>query len=422
MRASDIDFRGVGGLGVTERRFLEMGDRGYRFELLPAGVVFEADRMRREHHQLTGELRVMVPPSRFPDAKVLESGIISWGEMNFSAVQTRTGRAKILAQRSGIDSLDWYGFLEDFAVRIMQAERKGKPAVVLADEVADEENAEQWDVGTFPVLQHLPMVLFGSAAGGKSYFAMWLAGTLARQGVPVLYADWEFAVGEHRKRLSRLFQPMPKALYYVRCERPLKAEADRLARLIVEHQIQYIVCDSVGFAVEGPAESQEGASGYFQALRHLKVGSLNIAHVPKQYDDAKEAQIFGSIFWQNGARSTWFIERATENPSGELRFGLYQRKNNLGEKLAPQAYKLIFRSQTTSLERIDVSSVDELAAQMPLIDRLRRSLKGGAEVPKTLAEDLGVSYEAVRKTLARHPSVFVKVGKKVGLKSDVMEF
>ena len=109
LRAADINFR-TSPLDVTDRRFHDAGDASYRFECLPAGVVFEVDRVRRVHQQLTGELRVMVN-GNFPEAKTLEGGILAWGEMNFSAVQTRTCRAKLLAQRSGCESLDWYGLL-----------------------------------------------------------------------------------------------------------------------------------------------------------------------------------------------------------------------------------------------------------------------------------------------------------------------
>jgi len=247
---------------------------------------------------------------------------------------------------------------------------------------------------------------------------MWLAGMLANQDIPVLYADWEFSQSEHRKRLARLFPMMPKNLYYIRCDHPLKQEVDHLTDIIQKHKIQYIICDSIGFAVDGPAESHEGAAGYFRYLRQLRVGSLNVAHIPKQYDDGREAQIFGSIFFKNGARSVWFIERAKENPSGELRFGLYHRKNNVGAILQPKGFKLIFRGSNTLVESVDLKTVEELASGFPLFDRVKAALAGGALSMKALAEDLDSPVPSIRSVLSRHKSYFIKVGTRYGLKAQ----
>src|SRR6185295_4067956 len=159
-------------------------------------------------------------------------------------------------------------------------------------------------------------------------------------------------------------------------------------------------------------------SAYFRHLRQLKIGSLSIAHIPKQYGDNQEAQVFGSVFFRHGARSIWFIERASENPPGELRFGLYHRKNNTGEKLAPRGYKLIFRGARTLIEPVDVQNVDELAAALPAIDRIRRFLKEGPATPKQIGEELNLAISHVRAVLSRHKSQFLKLGTKIHLSKD----
>ena len=394
-----------------------LGEQRYRFTTA-SGIVLEVNRLHRSSHELVGELSVHVN-GQFLDAKTYGDGVLQVGDLNFSSVQARSTRAKLLMERAGDKSVDWYGYLEEFVTRVIEAERRGKPAEVLADVPEDDPDTvgqvENWTVDGFPLLPQLPQVIFGGAASGKSYFAMWLAGQLAARDIPVLYADWEFSRQEHRKRLGQLFPVLPTHLLYVRCEHSIRHELDHLLEIVQQHGIRFIVCDSIGFAVEGPAEAQEGATGYFRALRQLRIGSLNIAHPPKLYDDQREATIFGSVFFLCGARSVWYMDRAKENPAGEVRFGLYHRKSNLGALLEPKGYRLLFRSERTLVEPINLKDVDELAAGFPLLDRMKELLKGGPMTAKAIAEELSVTVPQVQGTIGRYRSKFVKVGQKIGI-------
>src|SRR5437764_9155580 len=106
---------------------------------------------------------------------------------------------------------------------------------------------------------------------------------------------------------------MPGA-YYTRCDRPLTAEAERVARLRAEYDAAYIVCDSVAFASDGPPEAAETAQRYFQCIRRIGVGSLHLAHTNKSEDSDKKP--FGSAFWHNGARATWNVKLSSEPTIG----------------------------------------------------------------------------------------------------------
>ena len=398
------------------RHFQALGEQRYTLTIHPEGIVFEVNRLRRSSQELHGELLVRVN-GQFPNARTFSDGILQIGDMNFSSTQARSTRAKLLSDRAGDKATDWYGILEEFITDVIAAERRGKPAEILAEVEDEDEDSESWTVEGFPLLRQLPQIVFGDAASGKSMLAMWLAGKLAEEGIPVLYADWEFSKAEHKKRLQRLFAPMPKGLLYIRCEHSLKQETDHLLDVVQKNKIQYIICDSIGFAVDGPAESQEGAAGYFRCLRQLRIGSLNIAHIPKQYDDAREATIFGSVYFKAGARSVWFINRAAENPNGELRFGLYHRKHNCGALLQPKGFKLVFRGDRTLVEAINLKDVEELAAGYPLIDRMKSALVTGPMTVKGLAEELGAPVAGVRAILNRHKSHFIKMGNKVSVTS-----
>ena len=411
--AKDIPFSSSQKIpSITERTFRDVGEQQYVLELKPAGITFAVTRLRRAHQETVGELTVTVN-GNFPDAKSV-GGILSRGNFNFSSIQTRSTLSKLLAERSSVKDLDWHGFLDEFAFKVLDAERKGAPAVVLADEPDSDESADTWDINGLPILQDLPMVLFGAGGSGKSYYAMYLAGSLGNLGVPVLYADWEFSRRDHRRRFGRLFQPMPKNVHYITCDKPIQEEAERILGMIRQLRIQYLVADSMVFAVAGRAEDSEAAGIYFRTIRQFKVGSLNIAHTTKA-DDESEKKIFGSVFFTNGARSVWFIQKADENPRGELQFGLFHRKSNVGELLKPKGYKLVFQSGRTLIERVKVDDVDELAAKLPLLDRMKRVLKRGAISVKGLADATDATPSVIRKMVSRYGSVFVRTGDKIGL-------
>src|SRR6185369_10696077 len=107
-------------------------------------------------------------------------------------------------------------------------------------------------------------------------------------------------------------------------------EVDRLTRIVRDRHIDYAVFDSVAFASDGPPEAAEVAGRYFRAVRQIGCGSLHIAHISKAENGDQKP--FGSAFWHNGARSTWFAKRANEETSGTepLNLGLFHRKSNLG--------------------------------------------------------------------------------------------
>ena len=409
---------------APDKHFEQVGDQHYRMTLKSGGIVLDLDRLRRDRDGMTGELQVSVT-GLFPAAKHFRGGIINIGDLNLSSTQARSTRAKLLAERSGDKGLDWYGLLEEFVTEVMAKERDGDPSVGLCDVPLSAPIQEQtWVVEGMPLLADLPLVLFGDAAAAKSYMALWLAGTLALRDIPVLYLDWEFSAEEHRKRLERLFHPAPNhtKFRYKRCERPLIRIVDGVMADIRKWGIRYVVCDSIGFAVEGSPLDPEAATRYFAAVRRFNCGSLHLAHIAKHQEEGRDATIFGSAFFKAGARSAWYIEKTTENPSDQLKVGLYHRKFNGGKQaVAPLGYQFTFDRTRTYVQPFDVETVDELAANLPMLDRIRRELADGPSTVKRLAETLASTAPIVRTTLARHKSLFVRVGDKVQLAVDTTQ-
>ncbi len=71
------------------------------------------------------------------------------------------------------------------------------------------------------------------------------------------------------------------------------------------------------------------------------IGSLHVAHISKA--DGSDQKPFGSAFWHNGARATWYVKRA-EGDSDEARvtIALYNRKANLGPLRPAIGYEITF--------------------------------------------------------------------------------
>jgi hypothetical protein len=218
--------------------------------------------------------------------------------------------------------------------------------------------------------------------------------------------DWELSGDDHRDRLERLFGPQMPNVLYVRCERPLALEVDRLRRIARDEALDFAIYDSIAFAADGPPEAAEVAGRYFRAVRQIGLGSLHIAHITK--GENNDQRPFGSTFWHNGARATWFVKPG-EADGSTLRIGLFSRKSNLGPQQPAIGYEITFGEDRTTFKRVDVATVDELADSLPLWQRIRQVVRTGPVLVHELASELDAKPETIERTLYRYKKVFVRV-------------
>jgi hypothetical protein len=225
-------------------------------------------------------------------------------------------------------------------------------------------------------------------------------------GKRVCIFDWELAGEDHRDRLERVFPDDLPPVHYVRCDRPLTHEVDRLRRIVRDQELDYAILDSVAFACDGPPEAAEVAARYFQATRQLgPIGSLHVAHVSKA--EGADRRPFGSAFWHNGARSTWFAKTAEATPgSGIVTVGLYHRKANMGGLRPPVGLEIRFTEDRTVFRRIELMDNADLAAGLSVRQRMAHLLRGGAMSPEELAAELQAEPETVKRTARRHRDLF----------------
>ena len=384
----------------AEQTFARLCEGRYRLEYPDLGITLEASEVHRDRSQeLHGELTVS---TTLAGAKTVD-GVLLWTSMNFSSQRTRAATASSLAARSGAPGLDWIGAMETLALRVARAEAEGTPIQALAS-YPRPAPTETWDVLGLPLLRQHPMILFGDGGAAKSYLALHIAATLAGRGIRVLYADWEFSPEDHRERLERLTgEVMPQeTLHYVRCTAPLVSEVQRLQRHITEHHIEYIICDSIAFAVPGRPEDAEHAAAYFRATRYLGIGSLHLAHTTKSLEHGTDKP-FGSVFWSNGARSVWFVKRAGEQgDTGDVvEVALSHKKSNTGRRLPTVGVRLRFASERTRVEVFDVVESAELSSVLPIWQRIRALVSTRPLTVDELAEELSAKPESVSRIVRK---------------------
>jgi hypothetical protein len=393
--------------------FEALGEDSYRLALPDRGVTVAADRVRREHQELIGELAVYCV---LPGARTVNGGVLSVADLNFSSARARQDRAKLLAARANTKDLDWIGVLEEFCQRVIETDRAGKPAIDLR-ELAKPGPDDSLIVKGFRLPRRHPTVLFGDGGAAKSYTALWLAGCLVEKGFRVGFFDWELAGEDHRDRLERLFPDGMPRILYARCERPLVHEADRLRRIARDAELDYSVFDSVAFACDGPPEAAEVAGSYFRAVRQIGGGSLHVAHISKA--EGADKKPFGSTFWHNGARSTWFVKAADGSEDGEaLNLGFFNRKSNLGPIQSALGYRVDFSADGTTYTRTEAADCPDMSGQFSVRQRMAVLLRRGSMTPQAIAEETDTDVETVKRTIRRHKGVFVVLtGGSVGLQT-----
>lgn len=321
---------------------------------------------------------------------------IDHGSLNLYASTTRARLAKQLLPRW---EADWEEILRQASAAVLERETMGEEPVEL-DDVADDVAAP--NLVSNLCLRDDPTMIFGNGGDGKSYVALGAAISIAT-GQPILgiqpserlrvaYLDWEWSGAEHKRRKRRLVGDERIEggwLYYFRCRHPLPQEVDRLAVQFNRLGIGYAIIDSVAWACGGAPEESGMATAYQAALRALGVGTLSVAHVNRSGDTN---QPFGSVYWHNSMRATWYCKKQQEVGEEEVHLGLFNRKANGGRLERPLGFALSFADGRTVIRRVDPGTVAELAGQMSLRDRMIALLRKAGR-PMTYAE-IGAHLQA----------------------------
>ena len=144
------------------------------------------------------------------------------------------------------------------------------------------------------------------------------------------------------------------------------------------------------------------AAGFFRSLRTLNVGSLSLAHQTKGGDNSDKT-VFGSAFYNNGARSVWHVRRNDNEgaDSSTVELALSHRKSNTGQRLSTRGIKLDFAGTTTTVDTFDLAGSADLATTLPIWQRVKSLV---AQTPMTvpqLASELDARPDSIARTVRR---------------------
>lgn len=267
-----------------------------------------------------------------------------------------------------------------------------------------------------------PTVFFGDGSSLKSYL-LFLMALCMGMGAPfcglstpymrVMVIDYEDSASNFRRRLRRLSRGLesgmdPMGVYYWPARGiPLREQVDAIKRKCDKDGITLLIIDSAAPACGGSPSDDVVALAFFRALKKIGLPAIIIAHITKGGDSQKP---FGSVFWHNEARRTWYVHRVQEEDSDELDVGLFCKKVNDGQRPSALGFHASFDGLDgpVIITKGTLERVPELLDQTNDRNRVWVSLESGARTIKFISSETGLEPKQVETVLRRGP--FVQIG------------
>lgn len=387
---------------------IERHHSSYRVVFEDAHVVLEFEHLRNSRSDLSAEVRV---GTNLPGYGPLLLGPKS---LNILSERTQGQWASTLKTRCDVVK-DWDGILMEACQLVLLAHRAGEPSVALGDIPRPE--AGTWLINGL-VLNRLPVILFGDGSAGKSLIALAIAesiqrgdraylGMLPSERANVMLLDWEYDGWEHAIR-SRAITGEGSTIRYRRMFGPLADQVEAIEKEIDEHNIRLLIIDSAAYACGGKPEDSEQTNRLFDALRALNIGSLIIAHETKGAGIiGNHDKPFGSVYWHNGARATWFVQKQQDEQDLEgktvLHIGLFNKKTNQGRLMRPLGWQVQVKSNESgemlecSFSKVDVRDIEGLRETTSLRQQITRVTEQGRWTKRQIWEELNTLDHPVKE-------------------------
>lgn len=390
---------------------LEKDGLGYIASFPLEGVRVAVESLRNSRDGLTADLTVETGPvSGDGDWVTLTSGRLA-----MSSISGREQWERRLARRDG-DPKRWGRVLDGLCAAVLRAERRlDAPAIYLRD--AQDPPATQMAIAPL-VLANLTTLWFGPDGALKSY-ALLAAALAMHTGLPLLgakpsrtqrvgFVNFEpFGEGEHKRRMRRLLcvdddfpdGELPDLVYVDSYGSTLTDQVERLQRVVRDHQLEFIVLDSIGFAADGPLNEDETARRFWQCVGQIGRPMLADGHTPKAGDE-----LFGSRFWRAGSRLAWHVTKydGSAPNTAILRFAC--QKVSVDASLAPVALAFDFSDDETKISTTSAHRADGDQLHQRLAAILHREQR-----PVTYAElalALGEEDNRIRRSVSEHSALF----------------
>jgi hypothetical protein len=240
-------------------------------------------------------------------------------------------------------------------------------------------------------------------ATGLDVTGLGLVGDPAPAGI----LDFEGHPGAVRRLVSGLHPERTDRIGYLLCPRPLWEMQEDVIAMLRDLDASALFIDSVGYAIgnlklvdpEAPIAFQRALADIEQAIG-TGLSTLASAHV-RGTDGA--AKPFGSVFWHNAARMTWYVERSngTEDDE-EATVSLVCRKANdwpfNGKRVV---LRPVYEDRRLRYWHREDSRTAATAAFNAL-----QALGGGPMSMKELTLATGYRHDALRQAMTRERARF----------------
>ncbi len=332
--------------------------------------------------------------------------------------------AHLLSRKCVLESSDSWDHLVEHCSEIVVSEYRNSDPLIALDQVPQNRLSDDHLVtGILP--RGAPTVIFSPGGSGKSMLALGLGVSVAtftpllESLIPlcqenVLYLDWETQDTDQARRHRRIcagLRASTENVFYRSFYRPFKDDIVRIRSDIEKYKIGFLIIDSLAPACGGNPEYASDVMAFFGALRSCgEVTKLVLAHMSKSgsQQTSGKATVYGSIFSENFARSTWELRTSQEGTDKEICLALFHRKVNDGRLQDPIGIRLSFESDEIIFAPYDIAADPELAEFAGPAFRIRSLLKTRSLPAPTIAEQLGLELKVVLGTLRRMSDVAIK--------------
>jgi hypothetical protein len=313
---------------------------------------------------------------------------------------------------------DWQQRLDQVIIACYQSIRDASKAVDLS---TIQSSKTTWLAA--PMLeQGEHTVLFAEGGLGKSLFALALGIQCAtgkkivpsidipEQPVKVLYLDWETGADVHKRRLDQICTSVsmtaPKdRLFYWRMEHALREAFQDIKQFITANNIGLVIIDSAALAANGDVNESSTGTDYIKTVRELgNIATLTITHVSKATIERERLVPIGSVYFQNGPRSSWgLVGEQDELSETKRNLGLIHVKSNNASLNKPLSFTLDFSEpEQIKFSGGSVFNSDAVSKHVSKRDRILNLLTSGRWTAKAIGDELSdIPYETIRRTISR---------------------
>lgn len=294
--------------------------------------------------------------------------LLNISKVNLLSTTTMAGVAKRMLSHSG--DIPWQQVLTYIASTTIEYSRRGEPGVTLKP-VSAEQNKPTYLVHPL-IMEGVPNVIFGDKGVNKTTLGLLSIGLLScgwdtspsgltgsaeiKGGI----LDWEGTKELTNYTLARLVEggtfPYCEP-EYLHCKIRLTDDIDRIGNWVVDHNIKFLLIDSLGAAAGSDKFDSAGkaaALSFFEALRSLNVTSLIIAQNSKSEEGKKT--IFGSTYYTYYARNVFELRKGKDTASqDDLHIALIHTEGNYSKRFAPIGFCITYTDTSILVQHEEVT-------------------------------------------------------------------